>query len=188
MAGGCLRLVSFLAQELGMARVIAPRRPGVVSALGGLVADLRGDFIFTVEAPLTDAALPQLEQDFAALFNDCRAWLDSQGFEGTADLRLSADMRYAGQSFEIEVALSPDWLGSADQIAAAFHQTHKRIYDFEDPDGKVELVNLRLSALGGAPKPTFPGVAGHARTGTAEPHVPVWINGWVNVRSMSGPK
>ena len=179
--GGGPMLGAFLAQELGMSRVIAPRRPGVVSALGGLVADLRGDFIRTVYAPLTDAALPQLEQDFAALADEGRAWLDAQGFEGTADLRLSADMRYAGQSFEIEVALSPDWLGSADQIAAAFHQTHKRIYDFEDPDGKVELVNLRLSALGGAPKPTFPVSQATQEQATADRHVPVWINGWRDV-------
>jgi N-methylhydantoinase A len=179
--GGGPMLGAFLAQELGMSRVIAPRRPGVVSALGGLVADLRGDFIRTVYAPLSDAALPQLEQDFAALADEGRAWLDAQGFEGTADLRLSADMRYAGQSFEIEVALSPDWLGSADQIAAAFHQTHKRIYDFEDPDGKVELVNLRLSALGGAPKPTFPVSQATQEQATADRHVPVWINGWRDV-------
>ncbi len=179
--GGGPMLGAFLAQELGMSRVIAPRRPGVVSALGGLVADLRGDFIRTVYAPLTDAALPQLEQDFAALADEGRAWLAAQGFDGTADLRLSADMRYAGQSFEIEVALSPDWLGSVDQIAAAFHETHKRIYDFEDPDGKVELVNLRLSALGGAPKPTFPVSQATQEQATADRHVPVWINGWRDV-------
>ncbi|TGS88024.1 hydantoinase/oxoprolinase family protein, partial [bacterium M00.F.Ca.ET.177.01.1.1] len=48
--GGGPMLGAFLARELGMKRVMAPRRPGVVSALGGLVADLRGDFIRTIFA------------------------------------------------------------------------------------------------------------------------------------------
>ena len=176
--GGGPMLGAFLAQELGMARVIAPRRPGVVSALGGLVADLRDDFIRTVYAPLEDNTLPHLKAEFDALAEEGRDWLTTQGFQGTPDLRLSADMRYAGQSFEIEVSLSPDWLDATDQIAAAFHETHKRIYDFKDPDGKVELVNLRLSALGGGPKPEFPVSRATEAEAKADRHVRVWVGDW----------
>lgn len=179
--GGGPMLGAFLARELGLARVIAPRRPGVVSALGGLVADLRGEFIRTVFAPLDAAALPGLRTGFDGLAKEGRAWLQAQAYHGPADLRLSADMRYAGQSYEIEVSLEADWLGATDRIAQAFHETHLRIYDFQDPDGRIEIVNLRLSALGSTPKPDFPASDTIATQAQSTRHVPVWLTGWVDV-------
>ncbi|TQI76779.1 N-methylhydantoinase A [Bosea sp. AK1] len=156
--GGGPMLGAFLARELGMNRLLAPRRPGVVSALGGLVADLRGDFVRTLFAELSAAVLPQLKAAAAAMVQDGRNWLAAQGHVGPADLRFSADMRYVGQSYEIEVPLLPAWLEAGDPaaIAAEFHRTHARIYDFDDPDGRVEIVNLRLSAIGAGPVLSFP--------------------------------
>lgn len=174
--GGGPMLGAFLARELGMRRVIAPRRPGVVSALGGLVADLRGDFIRTIFAELAaPGTLARLREDFAALSADGRAWLAAQGHDGTADLHLSADMRYVGQSYEIEVALDPGWLARPERIAEAFHDTHRRIYDFDDPQGRIELVNLRLSAVGAGPKPVFPEAAADPAPAVAARHVPVHL-------------
>ena len=179
--GGGPMLGAVLARELGMARVIAPRRPGVVSALGGLVADLRGDFIRTIFAPLDAATLPALRDTFDALAQEGRQWLSAQGHAGTADLRLSADMRYAGQSYEIEVPLDPSWLTAPERIADAFHETHRRIYDFDDPEGQIEVVNLRLSALGAGPKPVFPGAEGGSTAPAPDRTVPVWLSGWQEV-------
>lgn len=159
--GGGPMLGAFLARELGMSRLLAPRRPGVVSALGGLVADLRGDFVRTLFAELSAAVLPQLKTAAAAMVRDGRSWLAAQGHAGAADLRFSADMRYVGQSYEIEVPLQPAWLEAGDPAAIAreFHETHARIYDFDDPDGRIEIVNLRLSAIGAGPALSFPEVA-----------------------------
>lgn len=156
--GGGPMLGAFLARELGMSRLLAPRRPGVVSALGGLVADLRGDFVRTLFAELSPAVLPQLKAAAAAMVQDGRSWLGAQGHTGTADLRFSADMRYVGQSYEIEVPLQPAWLEAGDPAAIAreFHRTHARIYDFDDVDGRIEIVNLRLSAVGAGPALSFP--------------------------------
>jgi N-methylhydantoinase A len=156
--GGGPMLGAFLARELGMSRLLAPRRPGVVSALGGLVADLRGDFVRTLFVELSVAVLPQLAAAAAAMMQDGRGWLAAQGHAGPPELRLSADMRYVGQSYEIEVPLPPAWLasGDCDAIARAFHRTHARIYDFDDTDGRIEVVNLRLSAVGAGPALTFP--------------------------------
>lgn len=156
--GGGPMLGAFLARELGMKRVIAPRRPGVVSALGGLVADLRGDFIRTIFSPLSGASLPVIRDAFAALAQEGRAWLAAQGHDAAAELNLSCDMRYLGQSYEIEVVLSPQWLadGEAAAIAQAFHRTHEQLYDFHDPEGAIELVNIRLSAIGAGPALAFP--------------------------------
>lgn len=151
--GGGPMLGAFLAREFGMRRVIAPPRPGVVSALGGLVADLRGDFIRTVFVHLAEEAVPVLREALEALVREGWAWLAAQGHDGPADLRISADMRYLGQSFEIEVPIEPAWIqeGSRSAMEAAFHAMHAQLYDFSDPQGEVELVNLRLSAIGAGP-------------------------------------
>ncbi|WP_192259787.1 hydantoinase/oxoprolinase family protein [Mesorhizobium caraganae] len=155
--GGGPMLGAFLARELGMKRVMAPHRPGVVSALGGLVADLRGDFIRTIFSPLSSMSLAGIREVFEALAREGRDWLAAQRHDGEAELNLSCDMRYVGQSYEIEVALSPEWLtdGNAAAIAQAFHLTHQQLYDFHDPDGEIELVNVRLSAVGAGPKLSF---------------------------------
>ncbi|MBZ9879803.1 hydantoinase/oxoprolinase family protein [Mesorhizobium sp. Ca11] len=156
--GGGPMLGAFLARELGMKRVMAPRRPGVVSALGGLVADLRGDFIRTIFSPLSAASLPAIREAFEALAGEGRHWLAEQGHDAAAELNLFCDMRYVGQSYEIEVVLSPQWLADGDMaaIVRAFHLTHQQLYDFHDPDGDIELVNIRLSAIGAGPKLSFP--------------------------------
>lgn len=179
--GGGPMLGAMLARELGIARVIAPRRPGVVSALGGLVADLRGDFIRTVFADLEAATLPALRAAFDALAAEGRDWLTAQGHEGALAVLLSADMRYTGQSFEIEVPLEPAWLSDPERIADAFHDAHRRIYDFDDINGRIEVVNLRLSAIGPGPRPEFP--VGTVTPAAAMParNVPVHLGGWQKV-------
>ena len=175
--GGGPMLGAFLARELGMSRVLAPRRPGVVSALGGLVADMRGDFLQTVFTALDAGAVPQLGAAFDALRTEGQAWLAAQGHDGPAQIRLSADMRYAGQSYEIETPLEPGWLTDPGRIAAAFHETHRQIYDFEDRSGAIEIVNLRLSAIGITPKPDMAEeVAVGASRATPARHVPVHLH------------
>jgi N-methylhydantoinase A len=151
-----------------MDRVIAPLRPGVVSALGGLVADLKGDFIQTLLAICDETAMPAVKAAANELARQGRTWLrEGQGFEGAISTQFSADMRYAGQSFEIEVPLQDDWIEAGDvgAIRAAFHARHHDLYDFNDPSGAVEFVNLRLVAIGETPAlemPSYPPVGGEA--------------------------
>jgi N-methylhydantoinase A len=155
--GGGPMLGAFLARELGIKRVMAPRWPGVISALGGLVADLRGDFIRTVFLPLTSASLARLAEEFDAMAQEGRDWLAAQKHEGDVQLRLACDMRYAGQSYEVEVGLQPEWLSQANvkAVETALHATHQRIYDFHDPNGAIEIVNVRVSAIGAGPTLAF---------------------------------
>ena len=158
---GCL-----LARELGMARVMIPRRPGVVSALGGLVSELKNDFIRTLFVTVDADALPALQAALSGLRHQAEAWLRTeQGFTGKAAITVSADMRYAGQSFEIETPLQAEWLDQGDHadLCGAFHQRHATIYDFADPAAPVQLVNLRLVIAGATRPPMFeeqPEVAG----------------------------
>ena len=121
----------FLARELGMRQVLIPTAPGVLSALGGLVADVKNDFISTAYYPLSAAELPRLKADFDRLARRAAAWItDEQKFAGPYVLQPAADMRYQGQSFEIEVPLQLDWIAAGDwqRIAAAFHAQHDRLY------------------------------------------------------------
>lgn len=176
--GGGPMLAAFLAREMGIKRVMVPRRPGVVSALGGLVADLRGDFIRTIFEELSEDCLPQLGRALDALDCEGRAWLAAQGHDGPAVMQLSADMRYIGQSYEIEVPLQAAWLeGDLARIADAFHDAHARIYDFHDQSGRIEIVNLRLSAIGPGPVLHFPESPEEDRPVRPQREVPVFTGG-----------
>ncbi|WP_426955453.1 hydantoinase/oxoprolinase family protein [Muricoccus radiodurans] len=148
----------FLARELGMRRVLVPARPGVVSALGGLVADVKNDFIRTlfITADASDAA--KLRAEAESLLSQGTTWLrEEQGFEGTATPSWLADMHYRGQSFEIEVPLDHAAVMAGDMgaLAEAFHRAHEGIYDFCDRDSAVQIMNLRLVMSGASPKPSL---------------------------------
>ena len=137
-----------VARELGVSRVLVPRAPGVVCALGGLVAEIRNDLVRTVMLPLEPDALPALHDGWAALEAAARAWLIDVGEPGaTGIVQFSADMRYRGQSYEIEVPLDARTL---DAIAAGFHDRHRQVFDHADPAAPVEVVNLRVAIRAGA--------------------------------------
>jgi N-methylhydantoinase A len=159
-----------LARELGLARVVVPPTPGVLSAYGGLIADIRNDFIKTAFVDLDAEGLAVLERHAAELESRALHWLrQEQGFKGEARLIFSADMRYRGQSYEIEtpVRRADIAAGNAAPIADSFHAEHARVYDHSDPEAPVQVVNLRLIVSGSVAKPGF---APRALTpGRAEP-------------------
>ena len=172
---GCL-----LARELGMARVLVPRRPGVVSALGGLIADVKCDFIRTMFLDLDDAHEGALRDALASVTAEAERWLrNEQGFAGEATLSISADMRYRGQSFEIEVTLEAGWIAAGDLAAMreAFHDQHTRLYDFADTAAPVQLVNLRAVIAGRTQAPSFPQATRHAGLAAPDRSVTVWQAG-----------
>jgi N-methylhydantoinase A len=140
-----------LARDLGIRRIIVPPTPGVLAAYGGLVADVRNDFIRSAFVDCDLSGVRRLAVLMEDLERQGRAWLrDDQGFAGEPRLRWSADMRYRGQSYEIEVPIEPGWLERADisALSSAFHQEHARLYEHADPDASVQIINLRLVATG----------------------------------------
>jgi len=146
----------FLARELGMRRVLIPARPGVVSALGGLVANIKNDFIRTLFTTATAADASPLVKAVKELQAAGTAWLrDEQKFAGEVSHAWFADMRYRGQSFELEVPLAGNAVAAADMaaIAEAFHRAHESVYDFCDREAQVQIMNLRLVVSGASPKP-----------------------------------
>ncbi|WP_033783465.1 hydantoinase/oxoprolinase family protein [Pantoea sp. 9140] len=148
----------FLARELNMKGVIVPPTPGVLSALGGLVADIRNDFIRTLYGDLTPALADTLASEAEALQQRACGWLAQEhGSDMSYSLQFSADMRYRGQSFEIDVPLEASWLTQADFAALhdAFDRQHQQLFGHCDPQAPVQLINLRLVIASPTPKPVI---------------------------------
>ncbi|OCJ66320.1 hydantoinase [Agrobacterium tumefaciens] len=179
--GAGAMLACFLAKELDMKGVVIPPTPGVVSALGGLIADLRNDFIRTTYCEVNMQEISGLVPVLAELDQSARSWLSVQGYDGEGVVRLSADMRYVGQSFEIETPLDMAWFHNCDPeaIAAAFHREHDRLYGHADTDATVQMVNLRMVISGATPKPVLRII--DQATNPARPRFTV--ESWFNARA-----
>jgi len=132
-----------LARECGIGRVVVPAHSGAFSALGCLVSPLRYDAVQTHRARLDAWDAKVVEDRFRALEAQClRPLLDEghppeQGLVGR-----SADLRYVGQNYELEV---PYGDGSLAGLRAAFEQRHRLLYGYATGEG-VECVNLRVVA------------------------------------------
>jgi N-methylhydantoinase A len=152
-------IACFLARELKMETILVPTTPGVLSALGGVVSDTKNDFIRTVYEAVEPPIVETLREAYGALAGQAERWLrDEQGHRGALRLAFSADMRYAGQSFEIETPLEESWIrrGDLGAIAAAFHERHRHLYDYCDREAAVQVINARVVVSAENPKPDFP--------------------------------
>ena len=173
-------LACHLAKDLGLAEIIIPPTPGVLSAFGGLVADIRNDFIRTVMVDVNNKGLKSILVSVKTLEEEATSWLrDEQGFTGKSELLWSCDMRYRGQSFEIETIVKQSWLydSSSEQIKAAFHEAHHQVYDHSDDHAEVQIVNLRLVIVGTVPKPSLPMTKERKSLATPSKNVKVHVNG-----------
>jgi N-methylhydantoinase A len=139
-----------LAAALGLARVLIPKFPGGLSALGILCSDVAKDFSRTILAPAeARETRARLEREFRRLERQARAELRREGFAPRAQrLSRQLDLRYRGQAFELTVPFTREF-------AAAFHRAHERRYGYADPARPVEVVNVRLRAVGITEKPVF---------------------------------
>ncbi len=173
-------MACFVARELGMQTIIIPTTPGVLSALGGLIADIKSDFIKTVFIELGANETTVIQEEYKSLEDDSLRWLrEEQAYEGDYQLIYSADMRYRGQAFEIEAILSAKDVASGDitAMAEAFHREHELVYEHCDRDAAVQIVNLRLVIVGMSPKPVFPKRNLTVKPATPERSVEVFTGG-----------
>jgi N-methylhydantoinase A len=140
-----------LARELEMKRVVVPRYPGILCAMGLLLTDLRADFAATRLHPLAAAALAPLADTFARLTADADAWLAGEGLPPAARrLTRTVDMRYRGQNYELPVALPDGPIGPAtlDALAEGFEAAHRRRYGFVAEGEAMQIVTARVEAAG----------------------------------------
>ena len=131
-----------LARALRIPQVIVPAYPGALSALGILISDVVKDQSRTVllAAPAAKKgkrAAQTLSKIYAELRESIAAELDKEGWKGTTMYEPSADLRYRGQGYEINLAFGPDLL-------ERFHAEHKRRYGYSSQEREIEIVTLRM--------------------------------------------
>jgi N-methylhydantoinase A len=120
--------------------VIVPALPGALSAYGILVSNVVKDYSRTVLLRVVGKLpLKQLEGEFGALEKVARRAFAEEEWKGSIRMRRSADVRYRGQGYELNIPYSRD-------MAAAFRQEHQRRYGYGYADREVELVTLRVRA------------------------------------------
>ncbi len=147
-----------LARELDIGRILVPRTPGILCAMGLLLTDLRADFASTRLLTLADAARPAVTDAFAALLDRAEAWFADEAI-APADRRVTrtVDMRYAGQNYELPVAVpeGPIRAATLDALAEGFADQHRRSYGFVADSEPVQLVTFRIEATGLVRKAQF---------------------------------
>ncbi len=146
-----------LAAVLGIPRVLIPPQPGVLSALGMVLADVVKDYTQTVMLPAEAAHTGTLGRLFAPLYERARGDLRA---EGLADEEIALwpalDMRYVGQSYELTVGIRNGETGESGlEYVEDFHEAHRKRFSYASEGEPVEIVNLRLKAAGRTAKPQF---------------------------------
>ena len=138
---------AFLADELDIASVLIPPFPGTLSAWGMLQTDLRQDFTRSFFQPVRSASESDLDSVFRQLEREGESAMVEEGVlaRSLSYLR-SADMRYVGQEYTINVPVAePLALGA---LIDEFHSAYRRRYGHSSPAADVEFVNLRVAAIG----------------------------------------
>jgi len=180
---------------LGLPRTLVPPNPGNVSAFGLLTVDVRNDYVQTVVATHVDLDLARVLSVFGELEARARAALDGEGFgRDQQRMQRTADLRYAGQAFEVRVPVADAELdrAAAEEVAQAFHAAHRRLYGYDfadDPRQAVEWVNLRVSGIGPIRRPDIvplaPKDGGTDRAVTSSRRV--FFDDWVDTPTYDRP-
>lgn len=135
-----------LARSSGIQTVLIPRQASTLSALGMLVADPTQDFVQTVMLS-GETHSAELAGRFRPLEAEGRRVLEAEGVASErVEIVRELDLRYRGQSYELTVPLSDDF-------RTEFHRAHHQAYGYRDPALPIEIVNLRLRAIGQLDKP-----------------------------------
>ncbi len=160
--GGGPLLAAAVAEELGVSTVLVPPNPGVTSALGLLLTDVRHDIAMTFlrENRITPAA------QVAAAYDELeRSAVTILGREGFRDDRIvvtySADLRYVGQTHELNIIIPRPYTESVhSRLSELLAERHHREFGHAPgPETPVEMVNLRVSGIGRIDHPALPAVS-----------------------------
>ena len=140
-----------VAELMGSFPVIVPPSPGLLCALGDLVAGFRNEFAQTLIRLTAEASDDELREILDELEARAREWMDAQGIAADAQhVEFVADMRYRGQGYEIPVPLG------AQGLEERFNALHEQLYGFRMPNTASEIVNLRAVGTGDRPQPELP--------------------------------
>jgi N-methylhydantoinase A len=140
-----------IARELSLPKVVIPELPGTFSALGMLMTDVRHDYVRTRIGELAKVAPSEIGAVFAEMIAEAAELLARDGIApGDSRLAPSLDLRYQGQEYTLSVPLAagPVTRDSLDASRRRFDELHHAQYSHSAPDEPVEIVNLRLAAVG----------------------------------------
>jgi N-methylhydantoinase A len=145
-----------LASDLGIRAVLVPPSPGIATAVGMLMTDITHEFVATRRYELDGLAPENLDALFADFTREADTVLAREGV-APANRRVARviDLRYHGQSHELSVPVPAGPLTPADleRVRDDFHAAHERAYGYAAREDAIEMVNVRLTAIGVSPKP-----------------------------------
>ncbi|MFQ5557176.1 MAG: hydantoinase/oxoprolinase family protein [Acidimicrobiales bacterium] len=165
VAGGAGSLhACMIARELEISSLLVPVTASVLCAAGMLQSDLRHDLVRSYVTRFSDIDRDRLGELVAAMIAEGDSRLRMEGIDqGRIEHRMDLDLRYVRQYHEVTVPVPVDVVdrGDSEAIAAAFHRLHNRLYgyDLAAEGTDLELINVRVSAIGGTDKPALTAVA-----------------------------
>jgi N-methylhydantoinase A/oxoprolinase/acetone carboxylase beta subunit len=168
------------ADELGLARVVFPESASTLSAYGILHSNLAHDLVRSKVLPAGRESLATLAAMTEGLLADAQARLDADAVSpADRQIDLAADMRYKGQAFELTVPSAATRLDETtlDGLIAGFHDIHRQRFSYANPGSPVEIVSLRVAAVGRLPRPQGKPPAHAAGEREAPRHRRVWMSG-----------
>ena len=149
--GGALHVCAMM-REVGVTTGIVPRYPGVTSALGCVMADMRHDAVQTLNRALADLDMNDVKQRIAQLAGQCQTRLDSAGVTfAKVTQQIEFDMLYAGQTHTLAVQVQPEHLDSQG-VLAAFEAAYSQAFGRTLSGIPVRVMNLRYARIGVRPK------------------------------------
>ena len=169
-----------VAREIGIRTVVVPPRPGLLSAVGLLDADRRGDFSVTRLLIASQENLAAFLEGISILTERGGQWCGEEKLEmAKLDTEYAVDMRYAGQAFELTLRLEDDDLDAAglNALVEEFHRRHKALNGYDMPEQPIEIVTMRLG-LAVPPQPYAPAMQDAAAGSAADAvvsHREVWF-------------
>ncbi|NDL63927.1 hydantoinase/oxoprolinase family protein [Acerihabitans arboris] len=150
---------SRLARALDMPKVVIPKFPGIMCALGLLLTDLKSSFSSALLRPLDSEAAGAIRHGYALLEDRADAWFSEEhiGLE-RRQLARALDLRYAGQGHELTVACPAGMIDerALETLRHGFEQAHRQAYGYVADDEPVQITALRLEAVGIVAKAGFP--------------------------------
>lgn len=171
-----------LARELAIPKVLIPARPGITNALGCVVADLRHDFVRTLNRPLDAADMAEVHALIAAQEAEGRRLIGAERIALTGiEVEYSADMQFVGQTHLLRVAL-PGPTPSRDDLQSRFEAAYHARFRVDLPNIRANLVNLNCSVIGRRPELDLSRLIdpkGRSETVSSMEMRPVWFGGWV---------
>lgn len=137
-----------LAKELGIPKVLVPMRPGITNAVGCVVADVRHDYVNSINVPLAQAEMDQVDEIFAAQIDAGKTIIESEGVEIEELIIVhDVDMQFQGQTHILNFLVNDTKL-TRESLQTAFEKAYWNRFEVELPEIRAVLVNLHTAVIG----------------------------------------